>query len=576
MDGDLILDRYRPLADLGEGGHGTVTLAYDTRMARRVAIKRIPLTEAGIARLSHSTGLAEARTSALLNHPNIVTVHDWDTDDNEAFLIMEHVDGASLAHVLDAYAPLQPDEAAAVVGPVARALAFAHDNGVLHLDVKPENVLVMRDGTVKVADFGVASLTGAAGFAASAGGTLGYMPPEQLRGERVTAATDQWALAALVYETLTANLPYSSASFDEALRSAETTEPAVPSALAPELPEAVDDVVLRGLESAQRDRFPGVLEFANALLPSLGDSVRGRASLAELVAALSSEEESEPPRAEFEGGGLWDRLVPHSEALARVASAVGCGWLGWAGIDAMGLGWPPALGTAAIAAAAGAAAPPLGLALALIVATVGLMPSSPLAGLAVGVAGVAWWVGVGRKHAWAGIVPVFSPLFGVLRVGPALPVIAGLMLPSWWQSAVAGGLSGLVLVAAAAAAGTVTPPFLTVDPALLARPFAVLSAMPAALSVWWLPALLTAAGWSLAALLANLGARRATRPFAIVGSLAGLAVALASVSVSLTGFQRIGRPALVTFVASSILVVVVTALGPPPALSDHEERKLRP
>ena len=576
MEGDLILDRYRPLADLGEGGHGTVTLAYDTRMARRVAIKRIPLTEAGIARLSHSTGLAEARTSALLNHPNIVTVHDWDTDDDEAYLVMEHVDGASLAQILDAYAPLQPDEAAAVVGPVARALSFAHDNGVLHLDVKPENVLVMRDGTVKVADFGVASLTGAAGFAASAGGTLGYMPPEQLRGERVTAATDQWALAALVYETLTANLPYSAKSFDDALRSAENTEPPAPTQVAPELPDAVDDVVLRGLEPAPRDRFPGVLEFANALLPSLGDSVRGRASLVELVAAISSEEDPEPPRAEFEGGGLWDRLVPHSGALARMATAVGCGWLAWAGIDAMGLGWPSALGTAAIAGAAGAAAPPLGLALALIVTTAGLMPASPFVGLAVGVVGVAWWVGVGRRHAWAGVAPVFSPLFGVLRIGPALPVIVGLMLPSWWQAAAAGGLSGLVVVAAAAASGTVTPPFLTVDPAWLARPFDTLSATPAALAVWWLPALLTSLGWALAALIANLGARRATRPFAVIGSLAGLAVALVSVSVSLAGFQPIGRPALVTFVASSILVAVVIALGPPPDLNDFEERELRP
>ena len=573
MESDLILGRYRPLAELGEGGHGTVTLAYDTRMARRVAIKRIPLTEAGILRLSRSTGLAEARTSALLNHPNIVTVHDWDTDENEAFLVMEHVDGASLAEVLDAYAPLQPDEAAAVVGPIARALSFAHDNGVLHLDVKPENVLVTRDGTVKVADFGVASLTGAAGFAASAGGTLGYMPPEQLRGQRVTAATDQWALAALVYETLTGGLPFSSASFDDALRSAESAQPAAPSELEPELPEAVDEVLLRGLEPGPRDRFPGVLEFANALLPSLGDSVRGRASLVELVADISSEEEPEPPRGEFEGGGLWDRLAPRSGALARAASAIGCGWLAWAGVDAAGLGWPAALATAGIAAAAGAIAPPLGLALALILITVGVTVASPLSGLAAAIVSVAWWIGIGRKHAWAGIAPAFSPLFGVLRVGPALPVIVGLLVPSWWQAAAASGLAGLVLVAAAAASGVTAPPFLTIDPAALANPLAPLAAAPAPLSAWWLPAILTALGWALAALLANLGARRATRPFAVVGSLSGLAVALASVSVGLTGFQRMGRPAVVSFVASSILVAAAIALGPPPARGhDLEER----
>jgi serine/threonine protein kinase len=142
----LILGRYRPLAELGEGGHGAVDLAFDTKMARRVAIKRIPLSHAGVRRLGTTTGLAEARTSALLNHPNVVTVFEWDTDADEAFLIMEHVDGAPLSDLLDAYAPLEPDEAAAVLDPVCAALSFAHDNGVLHLDLKPENVLVTRDG----------------------------------------------------------------------------------------------------------------------------------------------------------------------------------------------------------------------------------------------------------------------------------------------------------------------------------------------------------------------------------------------------------------------------------------------
>jgi hypothetical protein len=251
-----------------------------------------------------------------------------------------------------------------------------------------------------------------------------------------------------------------------------------------------------------------------------------------------------------------------------------CGWLAWAGIDAMRLGWPSGLATAAIAAAAAAAAPPLGLALAVIVAVAGLMVSSPLAGVAVAVIGVAWWVGVGRRHAWAAVTPLYSPLFGALRVGPALPVIAGLLIPSWWQAAAAGGLSGLVLVAVSAASSSAAP-FLTVDPAALVRPLSPLAASPAPLSVWWLPAVLTSAGWALAALLANAGARRGTRPFAVVGSLAGLAVALASVSVGLTGLLRIGRPTVVTFVASSILVIVVIVLGPPPERGGYDEERGR-
>ena len=107
-EGSLILDRYRPLAELGSGAHGRVTLAWDTRMARRVAIKRIPVAQAGLERLAASHGLAEARMSAMLNHPNVVTVYDWDTDEREAYLIMEAVDGASLAEICLLYTSPSP------------------------------------------------------------------------------------------------------------------------------------------------------------------------------------------------------------------------------------------------------------------------------------------------------------------------------------------------------------------------------------------------------------------------------------------------------------------------------------
>ncbi len=184
MEGLLILDRYRPLAELGEGGFGTVTLAWDTRMQRRVAIKRLPLPLDSRGRPHQPPGLAEARTAAMLNHPAIVTVFDFDTDADEAFLVMEHVDGANLADLIDDGGPLTLDEVAAVVEAVSHALAFAHDNGVLHLDIKPENVLVTRDGRVKVADFGIAELSSLSGHGAAWGGTPGYMPLEQLRGRQ--------------------------------------------------------------------------------------------------------------------------------------------------------------------------------------------------------------------------------------------------------------------------------------------------------------------------------------------------------------------------------------------------------
>ncbi|HEX9092534.1 MAG TPA: serine/threonine-protein kinase, partial [Coriobacteriia bacterium] len=310
MEQELILGRYRPLAELGEGGHGAVTLAFDTKMARRVAIKRIPLSHAGIRRLAATTGLQEARTAALLNHPSIVTMHEWDTDADEAFLIMEHVDGASLAELLDAYAPLDLDEAAAVLAPVLAAVAFAHDNGVLHLDLKPDNVLITRDGRVKVADFGVASLTNAAGQAISAGGTLGYMPPEQLRGETVDARTDVWALGAVTYETLTGTVPFADDTIEGALDLAERLTPPSPARYADELPDELDDVLPAALAPLPAERFRTVGDLADALLPLLGDLEIGRGGLRELVAALVAEEEPEAVET-FAGIGLWDRLLPY-------------------------------------------------------------------------------------------------------------------------------------------------------------------------------------------------------------------------------------------------------------------------
>ncbi|HSQ21917.1 MAG TPA: protein kinase, partial [Coriobacteriia bacterium] len=138
MDQPLILDRYRPLAELGAGGHGTVTLAYDTKMARRVAIKRLQIPTADTARTRTRTGLAEARTAALLNHPGIVTVHEWESDGGEAFIVMEFLDGLSVADLLDETGqPLDEDCAAAVLSTVVAAVSFAHANGVLHLDLKP-------------------------------------------------------------------------------------------------------------------------------------------------------------------------------------------------------------------------------------------------------------------------------------------------------------------------------------------------------------------------------------------------------------------------------------------------------
>ena len=182
-----LLKRYRPLETRAAGGFGSVEICLDGRLQRRVAIKRMPLASPYTRATAETTrtALAEARTASMLQHPNIVSVIDFTYDAGYAYLVMEYVDGMSLEEFLSQVEgnSLTYDEAACIADALVQAVAYAHENGVLHLDIKPANVLIDRSGHVKITDFGMATLTSAAGFGGARGGTIGYMPPEQLRGD---------------------------------------------------------------------------------------------------------------------------------------------------------------------------------------------------------------------------------------------------------------------------------------------------------------------------------------------------------------------------------------------------------
>jgi hypothetical protein len=564
----LILGRYRPLAELGDGGHGRVDLAFDSRMSRRVAIKRIPLSHKGVQRLQASTGLQEARTSAMLNHPNIVTVYEWDTDNDEAFLIMEYVDGTSLAAILDEYAPLEADEAAAVLGSVCEALAHAHANGVLHLDLKPENVLVTRDGLVKVADFGVASLTNAAGQAMSAGGTLGYMPPEQLRGDPVDARSDVWTLGTLAYEVVTGAVPFASDTIRGALYKAENVSPPMPSEFVRGHSASLDEVLMTALAPLRAGRFSSAEDLGAELLPLLGDPGLGRDGLRELVAGLVDEESADEPYAQL---GLWDRLLPWEPALRRAATAVASGWLAWSGMAALGLGLAPGLGAAAVAAAAAAFAPPYGLAVGLILVAAGGFTAGPMPGLFVAIAAAAWWLAVGRRGGWAAIMPVFAPLCGWLGISPALPLLTGLLVPTVWEAFAAGAAGSVVLVMSSAASGAAGGTFLRVAAAGLLDPLG----QPGWRSVTftsqqWIAVLGLTVAWAAAAGAVALFARRATRTSALAGAVIGFVTTLAGTGPWVTGGQQVTSGTALQFGLSSILIGVIIALGPPVAYETED------
>ena len=190
----------------------------------------LPLAGSG-ASSTLGEALAEARTSSLLAHPNIVTVFDFEVDGPYAYLVMEYVDGLNLAELLARVegGTLTHDEAACLVQSVASALGYAHENGVLHMDIKPTNIMIDRTGTVKLCDFGMATLASAAGYGGARGGTVGYMPPEQIEGDLVDERTDVFSLAVVVWQALLGASPFAAPHPRSRSRSSERVQASPPS-----------------------------------------------------------------------------------------------------------------------------------------------------------------------------------------------------------------------------------------------------------------------------------------------------------------------------------------------------------
>jgi hypothetical protein len=285
--GERIADRYELVAPLGRGGMGEVWRARDTRLGRSVALKLLSAASVGNA-LARERLIREARATAALEHDGIVHVYDvGETPDGGAFLVMEILRGCTLREALERGGLGLPRRVAIVVE-AGRALGFAHASGIVHRDVKPDNVMIRDDGRVKVVDFGVAKPVSSplvaeadtvafdSDHALTARGQLvgtpQYLAPEQARGADVSPATDQFALAVTAYEVITGRIPWRGSTVADLLASILRDEPEPASALA-SIPPAIDAALARALAKDPAARWPTIVAFVDALAGAAGDLV---------------------------------------------------------------------------------------------------------------------------------------------------------------------------------------------------------------------------------------------------------------------------------------------------------------
>lgn len=280
----MIANRYEIRSLIGRGGMAEVHLAYDTRLSRVVAIKMLRLDLARDT-LFQKRFRREAQSAASLNHPAIVAVYDTGEevmlapDGQEVsvpYIVMEYVEGHTVRELLSDGSPVPIDEAVDIVAGVLAALEYSHHRGLVHRDIKPGNVMLTNTGEVKVMDFGIAramedsqaTMTQTDAVV----GTAQYLSPEQARGETVDARSDLYSTGCLLFELLTGRPPFKGDSAVAVAYQHVSEVPPTPSSITPDIPEAIDRVVMKSLAKRREDRYPDAMHMLNDLRAALAGS----------------------------------------------------------------------------------------------------------------------------------------------------------------------------------------------------------------------------------------------------------------------------------------------------------------
>lgn len=263
--GKMLDDRYEILEVIGEGGMAIVYRALDHRLNRDVAVK-IMRDEMAADEEFRRRFCTESHAVAMLSHPNIVAVYDVSHNDNVEYIVMELVDGITLKQYMERKGMVAWKEVVHFTKQISKALAHAHERGIIHRDIKPQNIMLLRDGTIKVGDFGIAALENEVyENNGEAIGSIHYIAPEQARGECPDARSDIYSLGVMMYEMLTGGLPFTGNTLGEIAVQHMNAKPVPPHEKNPEIPLELERITLKAMSAELSERY----QSANELLSDL-------------------------------------------------------------------------------------------------------------------------------------------------------------------------------------------------------------------------------------------------------------------------------------------------------------------
>jgi len=319
MIGETI-SHYKILEKLGEGGMGVVYKAEDTKLKRTVALKFLP-PHLSASEQDKARFVQEAQAASALNHPNVCTIHDISEHDGTMFIVMEFVDGRTLR---EKRSSVSFKQAIDIGIQIADGLAAAHEKGIVHRDIKPDNIMIRKDGIVQIMDFGLAKLRGNISRLTKEGstvGTAGYMSPEQVQGQDADHRSDIFSLGALLYELFTGKLPFKGVHETAIMYEVVNVDAEPPSSLVPEIEPELDRVVLECLQKEPDERCQSAKEVSRDLKRYKRESGRQR------VSRISSVQPIQKPM-QSTGQMSVPNVQPDSVREPRKQSASARRWMG--------------------------------------------------------------------------------------------------------------------------------------------------------------------------------------------------------------------------------------------------------